>query len=85
MNYDPIQPFRPAEHVEKFIVTAILDGTYPAGSITGPHGEVFVPRTEFFDWSELGKEKINAAEVRRQYFKGNFPASTVTPAAGFAV
>ena len=32
MNYDPIQPFRPAEHVEKFIVTAILDGTYPIGA-----------------------------------------------------
>lgn len=32
MKYDPIYPFRPAEHVEKFVVTAILDGTYPAGS-----------------------------------------------------
>jgi GntR family negative regulator for fad regulon and positive regulator of fabA len=32
MKYKPIQPFRPAEHVEKFLVTAILDGTYPIGS-----------------------------------------------------
>jgi len=32
MKYDPIHPFRPAEYVENFVVTAILDGTYPAGS-----------------------------------------------------
>jgi len=27
-----IQPFRPAEYVEKFVVTAILNGTYPVGT-----------------------------------------------------
>ncbi len=43
--------------------------TYPAGSITGPDGEVFVPRTQFFDWSKLGQEKIDAAEVRRKWMQ----------------
>jgi succinate dehydrogenase/fumarate reductase flavoprotein subunit len=43
--------------------------TQPAGSITGAKGEVFVPRTRFYDWSKLGKEKINAAEVRRQWIE----------------
>jgi len=43
--------------------------TYPAGSITGAKKEIFVPKTQFFDWSKLGKEKINAAEVRRQWLK----------------
>jgi len=32
MKNNPIQPFRPAEHVEKFLITGILDGTYPTGS-----------------------------------------------------
>ncbi len=43
--------------------------TLPAGSITGMMGETFVPRTQFFDWSNLGQEKINAAEVRRQWIQ----------------
>ena len=43
--------------------------TQPAGSITGVKGEVFVPRTRFYDWSRLGKEKINAADVRRQWIE----------------
>jgi succinate dehydrogenase/fumarate reductase flavoprotein subunit len=43
--------------------------TYPAGSITGSRGEVFVPRTRFFDWSVLGREKIEAAEVRRRWLE----------------
>ena len=38
--------------------------TQPAGSITGPTGEMFVPRTQFYDWSKLGKEKFDAAQVR---------------------
>jgi GntR family transcriptional regulator, negative regulator for fad regulon and positive regulator of fabA len=32
MDFNPLQPFRPAEHVEKFVITSILDGTYPIGS-----------------------------------------------------
>jgi GntR family negative regulator for fad regulon and positive regulator of fabA len=32
MKLYPIQPFRPAEYVEKFVVTAILNGTYPTGT-----------------------------------------------------
>ncbi len=43
--------------------------TLPAGSITGTKGEIFVPRTQFFDWSRLGQEKIDAAEVRRQWLQ----------------
>jgi succinate dehydrogenase/fumarate reductase flavoprotein subunit len=43
--------------------------TYPAGSITGSRGEVFVPRTQFFDWSRMGKEKIDAKEVRRRWLE----------------
>ncbi|MDE3076744.1 MAG: FAD-binding protein [Chloroflexota bacterium] len=39
--------------------------TQPAGSITGPNGEVFIPRTHFYDWSKLGKEEVDAAAVRR--------------------
>jgi succinate dehydrogenase/fumarate reductase flavoprotein subunit len=47
--------------------------TQPAGSITGPNGEVFVPRTQFYDWSNLGKEKIDAAAVRRQWLQTRQP------------
>jgi succinate dehydrogenase/fumarate reductase flavoprotein subunit len=47
--------------------------TQPAGAITGPNGEVFVPRTQFFDWSHLGKEKINASAVRRQWLQSRQP------------
>jgi succinate dehydrogenase/fumarate reductase flavoprotein subunit len=43
--------------------------TQPAGSITGPRGEVFVPRAQFYDWSKLGKEKIDAAQVRQQWIQ----------------
>ena len=35
----------------------------PAGSITGPKGEIIVPRTYFYDWENLGKEKWTS-EVR---------------------
>jgi GntR family negative regulator for fad regulon and positive regulator of fabA len=32
VKYNPIQPFRPAEYVEKYLVTSILEGTYPIGA-----------------------------------------------------
>ena len=32
MNLIPDQLFRPSQYVEKYLVTAILDGTYPAGT-----------------------------------------------------
>ena len=38
----------------------------PAGSITGPNGEIIVPRTYFYDWENLGKEKWTS-EVRRKW------------------
>lgn len=47
--------------------------TQPAASITGPNGEVYVPRTQFYDWSNLGKEKIDAAQVRRQWLQSRQP------------
>ena len=50
--------------------------TLPAGSVTGAKGEIFVPRTHFFDWTKLGKEKIDATNVRRQWLQsraGTFP------------
>ena len=43
--------------------------TQPAGSITGPNGEVFVPRTYFYDWGKLGKEKVNPAERRAEWLR----------------
>jgi succinate dehydrogenase/fumarate reductase flavoprotein subunit len=41
----------------------------PAGSITGPHGEVIVPRTHFYDWEKPGKEKIDPLESRRRFLE----------------
>lgn len=41
--------------------------TQPAGSITGLDGEVFVPRTYFYDWEKLGEEKVDAVEARRKW------------------
>jgi len=38
----------------------------PAGSITGPKGEIIVPRTYFYDWENLGKEKWSP-EIRRKW------------------
>ena len=42
----------------------------PAGSVTGPSGEPIVPRTSFYDWEKLGKEKIDALENRRTFLEG---------------
>src|SRR5208337_1518227 len=41
----------------------------PAGSITGPHGEVIVPRTHFYDWGKLGKDKIDPVKSREEFLK----------------
>jgi succinate dehydrogenase/fumarate reductase flavoprotein subunit len=35
--------------------------------VIGPKGEVIVPRTSFYDWEKLGKEKIDAAESRKKF------------------
>jgi hypothetical protein len=43
--------------------------TQPAAAITGPNGEMFVLKSQFYDWSKLGKEKIDAAQVRRQWLQ----------------
>jgi succinate dehydrogenase/fumarate reductase flavoprotein subunit len=39
----------------------------PAASVTGPKGEVIVPRTHFYDWENLGKEKVDGIESRRKF------------------
>jgi len=39
--------------------------TQPAGSVVEADGEVIVPRTHFYDWERLGKEKVDAAEALR--------------------
>ncbi|MGD0660195.1 MAG: FAD-dependent oxidoreductase [Syntrophorhabdales bacterium] len=41
----------------------------PAGSVTGPAGEPIVPRTHFYDWSKLGKEKVDPLESRRAFLE----------------
>jgi succinate dehydrogenase/fumarate reductase flavoprotein subunit len=39
----------------------------PAASIIGPKGEVIVPRTYFYDWEKLGKEKVDNMENRGKF------------------
>jgi succinate dehydrogenase/fumarate reductase flavoprotein subunit len=39
----------------------------PAASVVGPNGEMIVPRTYFYDWEKLGKEKVDATESRRRF------------------
>jgi succinate dehydrogenase/fumarate reductase flavoprotein subunit len=39
----------------------------PAAAVIGPKGEVIVPRTYFYDWEKLGKEKVNAEETRKKF------------------
>jgi succinate dehydrogenase/fumarate reductase flavoprotein subunit len=41
--------------------------TQPAGRITDQAGNVIVPRTRFYDWEKLGKEKIDAVERRKEW------------------
>ncbi|MCJ7605830.1 MAG: FAD-dependent oxidoreductase [Dehalococcoidales bacterium] len=38
----------------------------PAGSITDESGETIVPRGQFYDWSNLGEEKVDAALNRQR-------------------
>jgi succinate dehydrogenase/fumarate reductase flavoprotein subunit len=39
--------------------------TQPAGSVIEAGGEVIVPRTYFYDWESLGREKVDPAEALR--------------------
>ena len=39
----------------------------PAASVVGPNGEMIVPRTYFYDWEKLGKEKVDAKESRQRF------------------
>jgi succinate dehydrogenase/fumarate reductase flavoprotein subunit len=43
----------------------------PAAAVTGPNGEVIVPRTRFYDWENLGKEKVDAAITRQKMLSGS--------------
>ncbi|HJX13468.1 MAG TPA: FAD-dependent oxidoreductase [Dehalococcoidales bacterium] len=38
----------------------------PAAAVTAGDGEVVVPRTRFYDWDNLGREKINARRNREK-------------------
>jgi succinate dehydrogenase/fumarate reductase flavoprotein subunit len=38
----------------------------PAGSVVDGDGEVIVPRTQFFNWDDLGKNKADAAKALQQ-------------------
>jgi succinate dehydrogenase/fumarate reductase flavoprotein subunit len=42
----------------------------PAAAVTGADGEVYVPRTQFYDWESLGKVKVNARKLREEMFSG---------------
>ena len=39
--------------------------TQPAGSVVEANGEVIVPRTHFYEWEKLDKEKVDVAEALR--------------------
>lgn len=41
----------------------------PAGSLVGREGNVVVPRTSFYDWNNLGKEKVNPIEERKKFLE----------------
>ncbi len=41
----------------------------PAGAVVGPAGEAIVPRTHFYNWEKLGKEKIDPLESRRVFLE----------------
>ncbi len=42
----------------------------PAAAVTDADGKDIVPRTQFYDWSKLGKEKIDARLNRQQMLSG---------------
>lgn len=41
----------------------------PAGRIVDGKGNVIVPRTQFYDWGSLGKEKFDPIETRRRWIE----------------
>ena len=41
----------------------------PAARITDDKGNVIVPRTQFYNWENLGKEKISPVEARRRWLE----------------
>lgn len=42
----------------------------PAGAITDPGGEVFVPRTHSYPWERLGERPVDATALRRDWMAG---------------
>jgi succinate dehydrogenase/fumarate reductase flavoprotein subunit len=42
----------------------------PAAAVTGASGETIIPRTSFYDWTTLGKQKIDAVESRKAFVAG---------------
>jgi succinate dehydrogenase/fumarate reductase flavoprotein subunit len=43
----------------------------PAAAVTGPNGKVIVPRTRFYDWDNLIKEKVDPAITRQKMLSGS--------------
>jgi succinate dehydrogenase/fumarate reductase flavoprotein subunit len=43
----------------------------PAGAITDGDNQVIVPRTRFYDWDKLGKERVDAAIAAQEQIKAN--------------
>ena len=41
----------------------------PAARITGDIGDIIVPRTQFYNWENLGKEKIDPVEMRGRWLE----------------
>jgi len=41
----------------------------PAARITGDQGNIIVPRTQFYNWENLGKEKIDPVETRGRWLE----------------
>lgn len=41
----------------------------PAARIVDGKGDVIVPRSEFYDWDQLGKEKFDPVETRRRWLE----------------
>jgi succinate dehydrogenase/fumarate reductase flavoprotein subunit len=53
----------------------------PAGSVVDAKGKVIVPRTEFYNWENLGKGKVDAAVERKKFLAERSVPATMPPLA----
>lgn len=42
----------------------------PAAAVVDVNGKPIIPRTQFYDWPNLGKEKVNPTEIRQKMISG---------------